>query len=85
MVGATFNLFNCSITCDVCIWNFKRIKLGTILPFLYHDNPLTKINVIYCFSQIKPVRESMMEALQLWKKIAGKGDGSSSHGRPWIK
>lgn len=28
-------------------------------------------------SQIKPVRESMNEALQLWKKIAGKGDGSS--------
>lgn len=26
-----------------------------------------------------------MEAVQLWKKIAGKGDGSSSHGRPWIK
>lgn len=24
--------------------------------------------------QIKPVRESMTEALQLWKKIAGKGE-----------
>lgn len=38
-------------------------------------------------SQIKPVRESITEALQLWKKLAGKGDGSSdehqtsSHGR----
>ncbi|XP_042060713.1 microtubule-associated protein TORTIFOLIA1-like [Salvia splendens] len=29
------------------------------------------------FDKIKPVRESMNEALQLWKKIAGKGDGSS--------
>ncbi|KAF7831388.1 microtubule-associated protein TORTIFOLIA1-like [Senna tora] len=25
--------------------------------------------------QIKPVRDSMTEALQLWKKLAGKGDG----------
>ncbi|KAL0362249.1 UNVERIFIED_CONTAM: Microtubule-associated protein TORTIFOLIA1 [Sesamum calycinum] len=29
------------------------------------------------FDKVKPVRESMSEALQLWKKIAGKGDGSS--------
>lgn len=29
------------------------------------------------FDKIKPVRESMTEALQLWKKIAGTGDGSS--------
>ncbi|KAL3821030.1 hypothetical protein ACJIZ3_006935 [Penstemon smallii] len=29
------------------------------------------------FDKIKPVRESMNEALQLWKKLAGKGDGSS--------
>ncbi|XP_019425394.1 PREDICTED: microtubule-associated protein TORTIFOLIA1-like [Lupinus angustifolius] len=28
------------------------------------------------FDKIKPVRDSMNEALQLWKKIAGKGDGS---------
>nr|GMC47478.1 microtubule-associated protein TORTIFOLIA1-like [Ipomoea batatas] len=27
------------------------------------------------FDKIKPVRDSMLEALQLWKKIAGKGDG----------
>uniref|UniRef100_A0A5B6ZP01 Putative microtubule-associated protein TORTIFOLIA1 n=1 Tax=Davidia involucrata TaxID=16924 RepID=A0A5B6ZP01_DAVIN len=40
------------------------------------------------FDKIKPVRDSMIEALQLWKKIAGKGgDGvsddqkASSHGR----
>ncbi|KAI4308030.1 hypothetical protein L6164_031149 [Bauhinia variegata] len=29
------------------------------------------------FDKIKPVRDSMTEALQLWKKIAGKGDGPS--------
>lgn len=29
------------------------------------------------FDKIKPVRDSMTEALQLWKKIAGKGDGST--------
>uniref|UniRef100_A0A7N0TZU4 TOG domain-containing protein n=1 Tax=Kalanchoe fedtschenkoi TaxID=63787 RepID=A0A7N0TZU4_KALFE len=27
------------------------------------------------FDKIKPVRDSMTEALQLWKKLAGKGDG----------
>ncbi|CAH9135696.1 unnamed protein product [Cuscuta epithymum] len=27
------------------------------------------------FDKIKPVRDSMLEALQLWKKIAGKGNG----------
>lgn len=40
-----------------------------------------------CPFQIKPVRDSMIEALQLWKKVAGKGDGVSddqkaaSHGK----
>ncbi|CAK7338431.1 unnamed protein product [Dovyalis caffra] len=29
------------------------------------------------FDKIKPVRDSMTEALQLWKKIAGKGEGVS--------
>lgn len=29
------------------------------------------------FDKIKPVRDSMMEALQLWKKNFGKGDGGS--------
>ncbi|KAF7831386.1 microtubule-associated protein TORTIFOLIA1-like [Senna tora] len=28
------------------------------------------------FDKIKPVRDSMTEALQVWKKIAGKGDGA---------
>ncbi|XP_044473933.1 microtubule-associated protein TORTIFOLIA1-like [Mangifera indica] len=31
----------------------------------------------YRFDKIKPVRDSMTEALQLWKKIAGKGDAGS--------
>ncbi|RWR94893.1 microtubule-associated protein TORTIFOLIA1-like protein [Cinnamomum micranthum f. kanehirae] len=29
------------------------------------------------FDKVKPVRDSMTEALQQWKKIAGKGDGAS--------
>ncbi|XP_019419979.1 PREDICTED: microtubule-associated protein TORTIFOLIA1-like [Lupinus angustifolius] len=34
------------------------------------------------FDKIKPVRDSMNEALQLWKKIAGKGDGSPDDSKP---
>lgn len=34
------------------------------------------------FDKIKPVRDSMTEALQLWKKIAGKGDGSPDESKP---
>ncbi|KAL0320782.1 UNVERIFIED_CONTAM: Microtubule-associated protein TORTIFOLIA1 [Sesamum radiatum] len=33
------------------------------------------------FDKVKPVRESMSEALQQWKKIAGKGDGSSDENK----
>jgi len=35
----------------------------------------------YC-PQIKPVRDSINEALQLWKKITGKGDGSPDDSKP---
>lgn len=31
------------------------------------------------FDKVKPVRDSMTEALQQWKKIAGKGDGASDN------
>ncbi|XP_054819810.1 microtubule-associated protein TORTIFOLIA1-like [Prosopis cineraria] len=34
------------------------------------------------FDKIKPVRDSMTEALQLWKKIAGKGDGATDDSKP---
>lgn len=34
------------------------------------------------FDKIKPVRDSVTEALQLWKKIAGKGDGASDDPKP---
>ncbi|QHO18274.1 uncharacterized protein DS421_11g319070 [Arachis hypogaea] len=34
------------------------------------------------FDKIKPVRDSMTEALQLWKNIAGKGDGSPDDSKP---
>lgn len=42
---------------------------------------------VSCVLKIKPVRDSMTEALQFWKKIAGGGDDSpkeqkaSSHGK----
>ncbi|QCD78375.1 Armadillo-type fold [Vigna unguiculata] len=34
------------------------------------------------FDKIKPVRDSINEALQLWKKITGKGDGSPDDSKP---
>ncbi|MED6184113.1 hypothetical protein PIB30_044305 [Stylosanthes scabra] len=34
------------------------------------------------FDKIKPVRDSMTEALQLWKNIAGKEDGSPDDSKP---
>ncbi|XP_028760285.1 microtubule-associated protein TORTIFOLIA1 [Neltuma alba] len=34
------------------------------------------------FDKIKPVRDSMTEALQLWKKVAGKGDGATDDSKP---
>ncbi|GER56590.1 potyviral helper component protease-interacting protein 2 [Striga asiatica] len=34
------------------------------------------------FDKVKPVRESMTEALQIWKKISGKGDGPSDENKP---
>lgn len=34
------------------------------------------------FDKIKPVRDSINEALQLWKKIAGKGDGTPDDSKP---
>lgn len=34
------------------------------------------------FDKIKPARDSINEALQLWKNIAGKGDGSPDDSKP---
>lgn len=53
------------------------------------DNSLCLVTKKYvsCVLKIKPVRDSMTEALQFWKKIAGRGDDSpkeqkaSSHGK----
>ncbi|CAN1318659.1 Microtubule-associated protein TORTIFOLIA1 [Linum perenne] len=41
------------------------------------DSTLTALEACR-FDKIKPVRDSMNEALQLWKKIAGKEDGGVS-------
>ncbi|KZV56416.1 hypothetical protein F511_00413 [Dorcoceras hygrometricum] len=48
---------------------------GNITP----EGAASTLNVLEScrFDKIKPARESMTEALQIWKKIAGKGDGSS--------
>lgn len=37
------------------------------------------------FNQVKPVRDSMMEALQLWKKVSGKVDNNASEDSMGIK
>lgn len=79
---------------DMIIYDFKYwTSLGTFSCLCSNPNELNlylkenELNLMLNISQIKPVRESMNEALQLWKKIAGKGDGSSdeqrasSHGR----
>ncbi|KAI3456952.1 hypothetical protein Pfo_013615 [Paulownia fortunei] len=51
------------------------LNMSNITP----EGAASTLNVLEAcrFDKIKPVRESMIEALQLWKKIAGKGDGSS--------
>ncbi|CAN1800422.1 Microtubule-associated protein TORTIFOLIA1 [Linum perenne] len=48
---------------------FDKVTSLDILFFLLHSSQM---------QQIKPVRDSMNEALQLWKKIAGKEDGGVS-------
>ncbi|KAL2496290.1 Microtubule-associated protein TORTIFOLIA1 [Forsythia ovata] len=66
-------------------WAARKAAADTLCVMALHPSSLTTegaastLNVLeaFRFDKIKPVRESMMEALQLWKKIAGKGDGSS--------
>lgn len=50
------------------------------------DYQSCSIDYLSMVLQIKPVRDSMNEALQAWKKITGKGDAGSddqkaSHGK----
>ncbi|KAG8386146.1 hypothetical protein BUALT_Bualt03G0118700 [Buddleja alternifolia] len=51
------------------------VNMSNIIP----EGAASTVNALEAcrFDKIKPVRDSMTEALQLWKKIAGKEDGSS--------
>ncbi|CAA3030034.1 microtubule-associated TORTIFOLIA1 [Olea europaea subsp. europaea] len=68
-------------------WVTRKAAADTLCVLAMHPSNLTTEGAVSTLNmleacrmdKIKPVRESMMEALQLWKKIAGKGDGSSSH------
>ncbi|CBI26604.3 unnamed protein product, partial [Vitis vinifera] len=66
-------------------WATRKAAADTLSTLAMHSNNLimdgatsTLAALEACrFDKIKPVRDSMTEALQLWKKVAGKGDGVS--------
>ncbi|XP_022879963.1 microtubule-associated protein TORTIFOLIA1-like [Olea europaea var. sylvestris] len=66
-------------------WATRKAAADTLSALALHssnlitDKAASTLNVLEAcrFDKIKPVRDSMTEALQLWMKIAGKGDGSS--------
>lgn len=66
-------------------WATRKAAADTLTALALHSSNLIRdgaastLAVLEAcrFDKIKPVRDSMTEALQLWKKIAGKGDGVS--------
>ncbi|GAU20523.1 hypothetical protein TSUD_130810 [Trifolium subterraneum] len=71
-------------------WATRKAAAETLCSLALHSSSLITdktaptvalLETCWC-DKIKPVRESMTEALQLWKKIAGKGDGSSHDSKP---
>ncbi|CAJ2639698.1 unnamed protein product [Trifolium pratense] len=71
-------------------WATRKAAAETLSSLALHSSSLiidktaptvALLETCWC-DKIKPVRESMTEALQLWKKIAGKGDGSSHDSKP---
>ncbi|OIV95542.1 hypothetical protein TanjilG_10930 [Lupinus angustifolius] len=69
---------------DTPVSGFQKM-CPRICKLINNPNFLAKaaiLPVVASLSQIKPVRDSMNEALQLWKKIAGKGDGSPDDSKP---
>lgn len=56
----------------------KVLKNRFILPVVALWTIILSNKYYLMFQQIKPVRDSMTEALQLWKKIAGKGEDAVS-------
>ncbi|XP_015898867.2 TORTIFOLIA1-like protein 1 isoform X2 [Ziziphus jujuba] len=77
-------------------WATRKAAADALIALALHSSNLIKdgaastLTVLEAsrFDKIKPVRDSMTEALQLWKMIAGKGDGDpndqkgSSHESP---
>ncbi|KAL3508508.1 hypothetical protein ACH5RR_027909 [Cinchona calisaya] len=65
-------------------WATRKAAADTLSALALHSSSLVKeganstLSVLQgCrFDKIKPVRDSITEALQLWKKISGKGDGA---------
>ncbi|WJX37786.1 hypothetical protein P8452_25515 [Trifolium repens] len=73
-------------------WATRKAAAETLSSLALHSSSLITdktaptvalLETCWC-DKIKPVRESMTEALQLWKKIAGKGDGSSHDSKPLL-
>ncbi|THF99855.1 microtubule-associated protein TORTIFOLIA1 [Camellia sinensis] len=67
-------------------WATRKAAADTLSALALHssnliaDGATSTVTVLEAcrFDKIKPVRDSMLEALQLWKKMAGKGgDGAS--------
>ncbi|XP_071907534.1 microtubule-associated protein TORTIFOLIA1-like isoform X2 [Coffea arabica] len=71
-------------------WATRKAAAETLIVLALHSSSLvvegansTVTLLEACrFDKIKPVRDSVTEALQLWKKIAGKGDGASDEHKP---
>ncbi|CAJ1964517.1 unnamed protein product [Sphenostylis stenocarpa] len=71
-------------------WATRKAAAETLSSLALHSSSLVTDRVAptlavleACrFDKIKPVRDSINEALQLWKKIAGKGDGSPDDSKP---
>lgn len=77
-------------------WATRKAAADVLIALALHssnlvtDRAASTVTVLEScrFDKIKPVRDSMTEALQFWKKIAGGGDDSpkeqkaSSHGNP---
>ncbi|GFP98122.1 microtubule-associated protein tortifolia1 [Phtheirospermum japonicum] len=69
-------------------WATRKAAAETLIVLSSNGNitaegAASTLNVLEAcrFDKVKPVRESMNEALQHWKKIAGKGDGSSDENK----
>ncbi|KAJ7960732.1 microtubule-associated protein TORTIFOLIA1-like [Quillaja saponaria] len=68
-------------------WTTRKAAADALSSIALHSNKLitdgatSTLTVLEAcrFDKIKPVRDSMAEALQLWKKFSGKGEGTSEN------